>query len=138
MARATGLGGVFLRARDPKNLAQWYQQHLGLPMETWNGALLLWSDEVPKGTGGTTFAFFKSDTTYFGPGTPAGPQAAMINLRVDDLDALLQALAAEGVPIDPKRDNQSYGRFAWITDPEGNRVELWQPLQDQPEDQPET
>lgn len=128
MARVTGIGGVFFRARNPSTLAEWYKRHLGLPMENWNGAMLLWSDEVPKGTGSTIFSFFKADTPYFGPGTDAGPQAAMVNLRVDDMDALLEALAAEGVPIDTKQEDQSFGRFAWITDPEGNRVELWQPL----------
>ena len=79
----------------------------------------------------TTWSTFPADTKYFGPGRPA--QAAMVNYRVDDLDALLAQLAAAGVTIDPKRDDASYGRFAWITDPEGNRLELWQPLVDDSE-----
>lgn len=128
MARVTGIGGIFVRAHDPKALADWYAKHLHLPMESWNGAVLRWTDEVPATTGSTTFAFFPIDTSYFGPGTPTGAQAAMINLRVDDLDALLAELAAAQIPIDPKRDNSAYGRFAWITDPEGHRIELWQPL----------
>ncbi len=76
----------------------------------------------------TTWSLFPEDTTYFGNGNEKGPQQAMVNYRVDDLDALLTQLAAAGVTIDPKREDADYGRFAWITDPEGNRIELWQPL----------
>jgi catechol 2,3-dioxygenase-like lactoylglutathione lyase family enzyme len=130
MARVTGIGGVFLRARDPKALSAWYARHLGIALTEWGGAQFLWSDEVPPKTGSTAWSIFPADTEYFGPGTAAGPQAAMINYRVDDLDALLAQLAADGVTIDPHRDDQGFGKFAWITDPEGNRVELWQPLAD--------
>ncbi len=129
MARVTGIGGIFLRAKDPKSLAAWYAQNLGVQIADYGGATFLWSDEVPPTTGMTTWSLFPSDTKYFGPDDPArGPQQAMVNYRVDDLDALLTQLAAANVPIDPHRDDQSYGRFAWITDPEGNRIELWQPL----------
>lgn len=128
MARVTGVGGVFFRARDPKALAQWYAQQLGMPVEEWNGCAFRWTDEVPPGTGSTAWVLFPQDSKYFGPGTSSGPQAAMLNLRVDDLDGLLQQLAVANVDIDPKRDDSVFGRFAWITDPEGNRVELWQPL----------
>jgi predicted enzyme related to lactoylglutathione lyase len=71
----------------------------------------------------TVFAFFPKDTDYFG----SGKQQAMVNLRVDDLDAVLETLRAAGADIDPKREDHDYGRFAWFSDPEGNRVELWQP-----------
>ena len=125
MARVTGIGGVFLKARDPKALAAWYVKHLNLSPAPY-GITFLWSDEVPKTTGSTTWSTFPADTKYFG----TGPQTAMINYRVDDLDALLAELQKDGVPIDPKRDDSSYGKFAWITDPEGNRLELWQPLLD--------
>jgi predicted enzyme related to lactoylglutathione lyase len=128
MARVTGIGGVFLRSQDPKALAAWYAQHLGIKLNDWGGAAFEWTDEVPPTTGSTAWSIFPADTKYFGPGTPAGPQAVMINYRVDDLDALLAELAAANVPIDPNRENAPYGRFAWITDPDGNRVELWQPL----------
>jgi predicted enzyme related to lactoylglutathione lyase len=124
MARVTGIGGIFLRARDPKALSAWYGQHLGIQLTEWGGAQFLWSDEVPPTTGSTAWSIFPADTKYFG----SGPQPYMVNYRVDDLDALLARLEAAGVPIDPHRDDSDYGRFAWITDPEGNRVELWQPL----------
>jgi predicted enzyme related to lactoylglutathione lyase len=136
MARVTGIGGIFLRSRDPKALAAWYAANLGVQLNDWGGAQFLWSDEVPPTTGSTAWSTFPADTTYFGPGTPAGPQQVMINYRVDDLDALLTQLAAAGVPIDPKRDEASFGKFAWITDPDGNRVELWQPLVEAPETAP--
>ena len=124
MARVTGVGGVFLRSADPKALAAWYAKHLGVDVGPY-GATFSWKDEVPAGTGTTAWNTFPKDTTYFGE----GHQAVMINYRVDDLDALLEALAAAGVWIDSKRENESYGRFAWIKDCDGNRVELWQPLE---------
>jgi predicted enzyme related to lactoylglutathione lyase len=134
MARITGIGGIFLRSQDPKALAAWYAKHLGIQLNDWGGANFLWSDEVPATTGSTAWSVFPADTKYFGTGTAAGPQAVMVNYRVDDLDALLTQLAAAGVPIDPKREDASYGKFAWITDPDGNRLELWQPLVDRPAD----
>jgi len=118
MAKAVGVGGVFLRARDPKALSQWYAEHLGIP--TQDGGPLAF--DGPEAAGMTVFAHFPENTKYFGEGT----QQVMVNFRVDDLDALLRKLADAGVRIDPKRDDASYGRFAWIWDPEGNRVELWQ------------
>ena len=124
MARVTGVGGVFLRSADPKALGAWYAKHLGVEIGDY-GATFWWKDEVPKGTGMTAWNPFPMDTTYFGEGN----QAAMINYRVDDLDVLLVDLAAAGVWIDPKRQNESYGRFAWIKDCDGNRVELWQPVE---------
>ncbi len=127
MARVTGVGGVFLRARDPKALAAWYAEHLGITLSDYGGANFLWKDEVPEGTGMTAWSTFPADTKYFGAGTEAGPQAVMVNYRVDDLDGLLDRLRAAGVWIDPKREDYEYGRFAWACDPEGNRFELWQP-----------
>lgn len=124
MARVTGIGGVFLRSRDPKAMAKWYSENLGITLSDFNGTGFQWADEVPAGTGMTAWSTFPLDTEYFGD----GPQATMINYRVDDLDALLATLSAAGVWIDPKRENYSYGRFAWIKDCDGNRLELWQPL----------
>jgi predicted enzyme related to lactoylglutathione lyase len=130
MARVTGIGGIFLRARDPKTLSAWYAKHLGIQLADYGGATFLWSDELPPTTGSTTWSLFPEDSKYFGPGNEKGPQQAMVNYRVDNLDELLTELTAAGVPIDPKRDNYDFGHFAWITDHEGNRVELWQPLVD--------
>lgn len=124
MARITGIGGIFLKARDPKALAQWYADHLGLIVADYGGANFLWTDEVPAGTGSTAWSLFPDSTKYFGE----GPQTAMVNYRVDDLDGILQQLEAAGAWIDPKRDDSEYGRFGWAKDPEGNRFELWQPL----------
>jgi predicted enzyme related to lactoylglutathione lyase len=119
MAKAVGVGGVFLKARDPQALSAWYAAHLGIqPVE--GGSLVF---EGPESTGMTVFAHFPQETAYFGD----GPQSFMVNFRVDDLDQLLADLAAAGVRIDEHREELSYGRFAWIWDPEGNRVELWQP-----------
>jgi predicted enzyme related to lactoylglutathione lyase len=119
MAKAVGIGGIFLKARDPKALAQWYATRFGIP-DQGGGSLAF---DGPESMGMTVFAHFPTDTQYFGEGA----QQVMINFRVDDLDALLTQLAEAGVRIDPKRDDAPYGKFAWIWDPEGNRVELWQP-----------
>jgi predicted enzyme related to lactoylglutathione lyase len=124
MARVTGIGGVFLRSKDPKAMAKWYAEHLGVTLSDYGGVTFEWKDEVPAGTGATAWSAFPQDTKYFGD----SGQSAMIDYRVDDLDALLADLAAKGVWIDPKREDADYGRFAWIKDCDGNRVELWQPL----------
>jgi predicted enzyme related to lactoylglutathione lyase len=118
MAAITGFGGIFLRANDPKALYQWYEQHLGVVKA--DGAH---SFPVPTQDARVILALFKQDSDYF----PAA-QKAMLNLQVDDLDALLDRLTAEGVTVDPKRDSYDFGKFGWITDPEGNRIELWQPI----------
>jgi predicted enzyme related to lactoylglutathione lyase len=125
MAKAIGVGGVFFKALDSKALAAWYEKNLGIRSE--HGSLMF---DGPESMGMTVFAPFSADTAYFGD----GPQQFMLNFRVDDLDALLNQLAEGGVKIDPKRQDESYGRFAWIWDPEGNRIELWQPTPDASED----
>jgi catechol 2,3-dioxygenase-like lactoylglutathione lyase family enzyme len=124
MAKATGIGGVFLRARDPKRLTAWYAEHLGLPVTEWGGVVFVWDEcPAPEGHGATAWTLFPADTKYFGEGN----QQVMLNFRVDTLDALLAELAAKGVWIDPKRQDDEFGKFAWIQDGEGNRVELWEP-----------
>jgi predicted enzyme related to lactoylglutathione lyase len=123
MAKATGIGGVFFKAKDPARLYAWYERHLGIQGKPGEGAIFHCPDPASGEGGMTVFSIFPSDTTYFGP----GGSGFMINFRVDDLDALLEAVRAEGGPIDPRREDHDYGRFAWITDPEGNRIELWQP-----------
>jgi predicted enzyme related to lactoylglutathione lyase len=120
MASVTGFGGVFLRTNDPKALYEWYERHLGLVKA--DGAH---SFPAPTRHPKVIFALFKQDSAYF-----PTEQKAMINLQVDDLDALLDRLIKEGVNVDPKRDSYGFGKFGWITDPAGNRIELWQPLGD--------
>ncbi len=124
MARVTGIGGVFLRTADPKATAKWYAEQLGVTLSDFNGASFQWSDEVPAGSGMTAWSAFPQDTSYFGD----SGQVFMINYRVDDLDALLEKLGTAGVWVDPHREDYVYGRFAWIKDCDGHRVELWQPL----------
>jgi len=125
MKRVTGIGGIFFKGKDQKKLSEWYAKHLGLKEDAeGQGVLLRWRDvENPERVGMTVWSVFKEDTKYFEP----SHAPFMINYRVDDLDALLEALRAEGVQIDPKRENYDYGKFAWIIDPEGNRIELWEP-----------
>ena len=130
MKRVTGLGGIFFKAKDSKKLVAWYAEHLGLPVDAWGGVSFPWrKDEDPEARGSTIWSVFKDDTTYFEPSRAP----FMINYRVDDLDAVLEALRAEGVAVDEKVDESEYGRFGWATDPEGNRFELWQPPKDKPD-----
>jgi predicted enzyme related to lactoylglutathione lyase len=124
MKRVTGIGGVFFQADDPDKLYQWYEKHLGIQREPHgHGAMMHWREnENPERRGATVWALFEKRTPYFEPSRAP----FMLNYRVDDLDALLEALRAEGVTID-KHEDSDYGRFAWIMDPEGNKIELWEP-----------
>ena len=119
--RISGIGGFFFRSRDPEALGRWYQEHFGINGP--NGGTI-WNQEA----GPTVFAPFDADTDYFG----RREQAFMLNFRVNDLDSLLADLRAANVPMDEKVDEYAYGRFAWVYDPEGNKIELWQPLGEQP------
>lgn len=121
MAKVIGLGGIFFRSRDPAALAAWYGEHLGLDVNPSFGGTIFNEDEARPGY--TLWTPFAADTEYFGERT----QACMINFRVDNLDALLTRLAAAGVWVDERREDGDFGRFGWIRDPEGTRVELWQP-----------
>jgi len=116
MERVLGIGGYFLRAVDPAALSAWYRDCLGLDTDEHG----LWR----QGPGATVFATFESDTDYFGPRA----QQTMLNFRVSDLDAMLAQLRAAGADVaEERQDMEGVGRFGWVTDPEGNRVELWQP-----------
>ncbi len=116
MERVLGIGGYFLRAADPAALGAWYRECLGLDADE-NG---LWR----QGEGATVFATFEAETDYFG----SRAQGAMINFRVADLEAMLAQLRARGADVDPEtQDMDGVGRFGWVTDPEGNRIELWEP-----------
>ena len=131
--KVTGIGGVFFRARNPAKLAAWYAEHLGLPIEAWNGCQFHWREhKSPTKTGSTVWCPFDADTDYFGPrkkGAKAagGAQGHMINYRVADLKKMLAQLKKARVWVDPKTMDSEYGKFAWIKDAEGNRIELWEP-----------
>jgi catechol 2,3-dioxygenase-like lactoylglutathione lyase family enzyme len=119
MKRVIGLGGVFFKAKDPKALYEWYREHLGIEGAEGTGAM--WSDDSAGVV--NVWSIFPEDTKYFG----LRQSGFMVNFRVDDLHELLKALRAEGVTVDDKVEEYDYGKFAWIVDPEGNRVELWEP-----------
>ena len=119
--RITGVGGVFFKAKDPKALAAWYRDVLGLPLEPWGGAALRY--DAPKHPPALAWSVFPASTDYFAPSTGA----FMINYAVDDMDALLTRLRTKGVTILKRVDDDPNGLFAWILDPEGNKIELWQP-----------
>ncbi len=122
MKRVTGIGGVFFSAKDPVTLRAWYKAHLGVDVQEWGGAAFRWTDDAGAPVGGTT-VWSVSDGTYFAP----GKTAFMINYRVEDLHGLLRELRAEGCNVLDKVDESEYGKFGWVLDPEGNKVELWQP-----------
>lgn len=124
MKRVTGIGGIFFHAKDPVALRAWYKRHLGIDVQEWGGAAFTWTDEAGKPTGGTTiWSVGAHDNNHFAPGTAS----FMVNYRVEDLASLLQALKDEGCHVLEKTDDSEYGKFGWVIDPEGNKVELWQP-----------
>ena len=121
--RILGIGGVFFKSDNRDQMRDWYAKHLGIA-DKGGGATLPWREhDDPQKEHVTAWSVFPSSTTYFDP----GHASFMINYIVDDMDALLDRLKEEGVKIDAKRGNESYGRFAWIYDSDGNKIELWQP-----------
>lgn len=124
MKRVTGIGGIFFQARDPATLRAWYKQHLGIDVQAWGGTAFTWTDEAGNPTAGTTvWSIGAADSNHFAPST----SSFMINYRVDDLHALLKALREEGCNVLEKTDDSEFGKFGWVMDPEGNKVELWEP-----------
>ena len=119
MQKVKGIGGIFFKAKDKKSLVAWYEKNLGIPMSDFGGTFS-WRD-TDGSDQMTIWSIFPHDTKYL------GSSPMMINYLVDDLDAMLAQLKAAGAEIDPKRQEADYGRFAWVTDPEGNRIELWEP-----------
>ena len=117
----TGIGGVFFKAKDPKALAAWYRDVLGLPLQSWGGAALRY--DAPGHPSAAGWAAFPASSSYFAPSTGD----FMINYAVDDMEALVARLQAKGVTILKRSEDDQNGRFAWILDPEGNKVELWEP-----------
>lgn len=128
MKRVTGIGGIFFKARNPAALHAWYRQHLGIDVQDWGGTAFSWSEgEGKPATGMTVWSIGAQDSSQFAPS--AAP--FMINYRVADLHALLAALRDEGCDVLEKIEDSEYGKFGWVIDPEGNKVELWQPPEGQ-------
>ena len=125
MAKVTGIGGVFFLSKDDgKNLSHWYQQHLGMQVEEWGGVVLNWGDDNAGDGGMTVWHTAAHDSTWFSP----SESNFMINYRIDDMDGMIKQLTAAGIDIQQGPEYHENGIFAWIMDPEGNKVELWQPM----------
>ena len=126
MKRVTGLGGVFFKTSDPKKIQAWYEKHLGMTMTDY-GHSFKWKElDKPEASALTQWTPFKDDTTYFGP----SEKPFMINYRVENLVDLLKVLKEEGVTVVCEIQEYSYGKFGWIMDPDGNKIELWEPMDD--------
>jgi predicted enzyme related to lactoylglutathione lyase len=124
MERVTGIGGIFFKAKDPARLPAWYKQHLGIDVQTWGGAAFEWTDASGKPVGGTTaWRIASAEDDSFAPSTAP----FMVNYRVTNLNILLKTLKEEGCDVLDTVDESEYGKFGWVIDPEGNKVELWEP-----------
>lgn len=126
MKRVTGIGGIFFTAKDPAKLGSWYKTHLGIDVQDWGGASFRWVDAAGNPSNGTT-AWAVGDGSYFAPSN----SGFMVNYRVEDLHGLLKLLRDEGCQVMEKVEQSEFGIFGWVMDPEGNKVELWQPPEGQ-------
>ena len=122
MKRVTGIGGIFIRAQDPARLRSWYKTHLGIEVQEWGGAAFRWVDAAGAPAKGTT-VWSVGDGSHFTPSNAT----FMVNYRVADLRGLLKQLREEGCQVLEKVEESEFGVFGWVMDPEGNKVELWQP-----------
>lgn len=128
MKRVTGIGGIFFKVKDAPSLQAWYKRHLGIDVQVWGGAAFDWTDAEGKPVAGTTaWCIDVQESDHFAPSSAS----FMVNYRVEDLHALVKVLKEEGCNVLEKIDESEYGKFAWVIDPEGNKVELWQPPQGQ-------
>ena len=124
MRRVTGIGGIFFKAKDPAALQAWYKRHLGIDVQEWGGTAFSWTDDNGTPVAGTTiWSVHSTDADNFAPSAAS----FMVNYRVEDARALVKVLREEGCRVLDKIDESEYGIFAWVIDPEGNKVELWQP-----------
>ncbi|MCX7248331.1 MAG: VOC family protein [Burkholderiales bacterium] len=124
MKRVTGIGGIFFKAKDAPTLQAWYKRHLGIDVQEWGGTAFNWTDSEGKPAGGSTIWSVGADEgDHFAP----SKAKFMVNYRVEDLHGLVRILKEEGCNVLDKIDDSEYGKFAWVIDPEGNKVELWQP-----------
>lgn len=126
MKRVIGLGGIFFKSSDPAALREWYRSHLGIESESWGATFEIGQPEPSGKTGNNVWCPFKQDTDYFSP----SEKAFMINFRVDDLEALLKVLKEEGVQIIGDMVDSEFGKFGWVMDLEGNKIELWEPVKE--------
>jgi predicted enzyme related to lactoylglutathione lyase len=125
MAKVTGIGGVFFKSTtDHKKLSEWYRQNLGLQLEPWGGAVLKWTDDKADDQGLTVWNAAAKDTQWFSPSSAS----FMINYRIDNMAEMLAQLKQNGVEILKGPESHENGKFAWILDPDGNKVELWEPM----------
>ena len=125
MAKVTGIGGVFFKSTtDHKKLAEWYSQNLGIPLESWGGAILKWPEDTSEDKGLTVWTVAAHDSKWFSPST----SGFMINYRVDNMAEMVAQLRQNGVEIAKGPESHENGKFAWIMDPDGNKVELWEPM----------
>jgi len=122
MEQVTGIGGVFFKVKDPKVMAAWYRKNLGIQSKGGYTDFTWRNKDHPEELGRTVWAIFPTNTTYFGPSSAS----LMVNYCVSNMDRMLEQLRGSGVKIE-KTEDTAYGRFAWIMDPEGNRIELWEP-----------
>ena len=126
MNYVTGIGGIFFKAIDPEKLAEWYKTHLGLNVEEWGGVMFYENNPAnnnPIRQAYSNWSPFEAGTEYFSP----SDKPFMINFRVTNLDALLEKLRSEGVKVEEKTEKSEFGYFGWVMDPEGNKIELWEP-----------
>lgn len=126
MQRVIGIGGIFFKANDPEKLAEWYRKHLGLNVEDWGGVSFregAGAELTPRRQSHLVWSPFAADTNYFAP----SEKPFMINYRVADLAQVLTLLRDEGVDVEEKTEESEFGKFGWLMDPEGNRIELWEP-----------
>lgn len=125
MAKVTGIGGVFIKSGGKgSELSAWYEKNLGMSLESWGGAILEWSEDKAGDGGQTVWSTADNDSKWFSP----SDSTFMINYRIDDMDGMVEQLQANGIEIIKGPDTDFNGKFAWIMDPDGNKVELWQPI----------
>jgi len=124
MAKVTGIGGVFFKTQNPKELAEWYKQYLGLDLESWGGAILRWPNDQATDKGTTVWSVASNDTKWFSP----SESSFMINYRIDNMEEMLTQLKTGNITIVKGPEYHENGIFTWIMDPAGNKLELWEPM----------
>jgi predicted enzyme related to lactoylglutathione lyase len=122
--RVTGIGGIFIKSREPNRLKAWYREHLGLDIQGWGGMTFHWqTPDRPNPDGATVWSVFDARSNYFDPSTAP----FMVNYRVENLHDVLESLRAEGCDVERKTEESEFGKFGWVIDPDGNKIELWEP-----------